>query len=479
MKKCKPPHLFFIFTFILPATILAQHQELQDNPILWKGKEQQHTDTAGLLYVFKKGQVHGHFRYFFMHTNNEAALTDYYAHAAGGGIKYETGLYKGWQAGISGFFIFNLASSDLAKPDAATQANNRYEIGLFDITNPHNKTDINRLEELYLKYQQKEFVITAGKQLINTPFINLQDGRMRPTVVDGVWLHLQPAANTNIAAEGGWIYGISPRSTVKWYGVGASIGVYPVGVNENGIKSGYAGNVNTNAVWLVGASYTLTKNTALKACNVFVPKVFNTTLSELSFNFPTVSKSKWVFGLQSVYQTVVNNGGNTNPAKAYYKKGGHAITFGIKAGWQNTHWQTSLNYNRITAAGRYLMPREWGREPFFTFLPRERNEGLGDVHAYTTKINYHFIKQRINSQLGLGYYNLPPVNNYALNKYGLPSYVQLNLDVRYEWAGFFKGVETQLLYVCKKQASPETLNKRAIINKVNMHQWNLIMNFHF
>ena len=67
---------------------------------------------------------------------------------------------------------------------------NRYEIGLFDIEDPSNKKDIDRLEELYLKYNFKNATITVGKQLINTPFINLQDGRMRPTVVEGVWTEI-------------------------------------------------------------------------------------------------------------------------------------------------------------------------------------------------------------------------------------------------------------------------------------------------
>lgn len=461
----------------MSATTHAQHQDLHDRPALWKGKEQPQPDTASLLHAFKKGKVHGHFRYFFMSTENAGGLSDYYAHAAGGGIKYETGSYKGWQAGISGFFIFNLASANLAKPDAATQSYNRYEIGLFDITDANNKTDIDRLEELYVKYQWKQAAVTVGKQLINTPFINLQDGRMRPTEVEGIWLHVQPTAN--IKAAGGWLYGISPRSTVKWYGVGESIGVYPVGVNENGAKSGYAGNVNSHAVWLAGVSYTVAKSIELKGWNIFVPNVFNTTLAEVHYSFSVSKISKWVFAGQSLYQTAVNYGGNANPAKAYYKKGGHAITLGLKAGWQNKNWQTSLNYNRITTAGRYLMPREWGREPFFTFLPRERNEGLGNVHAYMAKLQYSFTQQHLKSEIGMGYYKLPPVTNYALNKYGLPSYKQFNIDVRYEWTGFFKGMETQLLYVYKKQASAEVLNKRYIINKVNMHQWNLLMNFHF
>ena len=42
-----------------------------------------------------------------MATDNKKGLTDYYAQAIGGGLKYETAPFKGFQAGIGGFFIFN------------------------------------------------------------------------------------------------------------------------------------------------------------------------------------------------------------------------------------------------------------------------------------------------------------------------------------------------------------------------------------
>ena len=88
-----------------------------------------------------------------------------------------------------------------------------------------------------------------------------------------------------------------------------------------------------------------------------------------------------------IKQDAVNAGGNNDPAKAYFKKGTKSFSFGGRAGWKNNKWETSLNYTRITAKGKYLMPREWGRDPFFTFLPRERNEGFGDVDAIMAKIN--------------------------------------------------------------------------------------------
>ena len=57
------------------------------------------------------------------------------------------------------------------------------------------------------------------------------------------------------------------------------------------------------------------------------------------------------------------------------------------------------------------MPREWGQEPFFTYLSRERNEGLGNVAAVMGKVNYFEPKTRIKSSLAAGYYRLPDVKN--------------------------------------------------------------------
>ena len=155
------------------------------------------------------------------------------------------------------------------------------------------------------------------------------------------------------------------------------------------------------------------------------------------------------------------------------------MTFGAKAGWENRLWETSINYNRITADGRYLMPREWGREPFFTFLPRERNEGFGDVHAIMCKVNYQFAEIPLKTTLAAGYYQLPDVKNTRLNKYGLPSYTQMNADVRYAFRNFLKGLEGQLLVVGKWKKGETYYNKKYEINKVNMMLYNFVLNYHF
>ncbi|MFC0774605.1 OprD family outer membrane porin [Terrimonas alba] len=434
-------------------------------------------DSTSLLYAFKKGSIHGHLRNFFMATDNSKGLTDYYANATGGGIKYETASYKGFQLGLSGFFVFNMASSNLAKPDVKTNQLNRYEIGLFDIEDPKNKTDIDRLEELYLKYSRKNSQIVFGKQLLNTPFINLQDGRMRPTEVGGIWAEINKQGQTQI--EAGFLYEMSPRSTVKWYGIGRSVGIYPAGINPDGTKSGYAGSIESKGVAMVGITHQALRGLTIKAWELFTENVFNTAMLQADLQHDLYNGGKLVASIQFIRQDAVKNGGNEDPVKTYFPKDNKARTFGARIGWENSFWDASLNYNRITKDGRYLLPREWGREPFYTFLPRERNEGFGDVHAYMARLGYTLSKARVKAQAGFGYYDLPAPENFRLNKYGMPSYTQLNIDLRYQFNGLLKGLESQLLFVHKGRAGNLPDDPRHIINKVNMNLWNLIFNYHF
>jgi hypothetical protein len=50
----------------------------------------------------------------------------------------------------------------------------------------------------------------------------------------------------------GYIYGVSARSTLKYVKVGESIGLYPAGLNPDGTRSGYNGNLESNGVYILG-----------------------------------------------------------------------------------------------------------------------------------------------------------------------------------------------------------------------------------
>jgi hypothetical protein len=300
---------------------------------------------------------------------------------------------------------------------------------------------------------------------------------MNPTTVSGLWSEINEIKKLKLQL--GWLWGISPRSTLGWYKPGRSIGIYPVGTNPDGTKSGYATNLTSNGIGIIQATATLTKQVKIQVSNMYVENIFNTSLLQIDYSYLTKNKSSVFAGVQVVKQLAVNNGGNIDQSKTYFRKAGSSLSFGARVGWKNPQWETSLNFNRITKEGRYLVPREWGTEPFFTFLPRERNDGSGDVQAIMGRLTYAIPKARIKTSIAAGYYHLPDVKDFALNKYAVPSYTQVNADIKYTFTNTFNGLEVQLLIVGKLDSGETYNNNKFVFNKVNMVQYNLILNYHF
>ncbi len=438
---------------------------------------QKKEDTTSILHAFKKGRIEGHFRLFYMSTNNDESLSDYYALAFGGGLRYQTKIFKGFQLGIGGFYIWNLSSSDLTKPDPLTNMMNRYEIGQFDQTDPSNKKDMQRLEDFFIRYNFKRSYIKYGKQVIKTPFINQQDGRMRPTGEQGIWMEINELKKTKL--EIGWLTHISPRGTIAWFRGASSIGIYPAGVGISGEKSDYKNNLESTGIGIAGITYSLNNEIKLQAWDHWIENISNTTLFQADGEFSIEKNRKIISSIQYIHQQGIKHGGNTDPAKTYFDPSQKVNIYSASAGLQLKKSTIRFNYSRITKDGRFLFPREWGREPLFTFLSRERNEGLGDVNAFTINFLQTFFHQKLNTAVGAGYYELPDVKNVRLNKYGLPSYYQFNLDLKYAFGGLLDGLNAELLYLYKKSGGSTYNDLRYVINKADMHQFNLIMNYNF
>jgi hypothetical protein len=434
-------------------------------------------DTNTLSHFFEKGRFYGHARSYMSATVNKGDLTDYHAWGIGAGIGYETPkILKHFQVGISGFFMFNLKSSDLAKSDPKTNQVNRYEIGLFDIERPNDHEDLDRLEELFLKiHARKKSILTIGRQIPQTPFINPQDGRMRPTLIEAAALDVKEWKNLSLHGE--YIWRISPRSTVRWFDTGESIGIYPVGVDVNGKPSQYKNNIESAGVGVIGSTYQK-KQLNIQLWDTYIDNILNTAQLKIEWKSKSIAGKNWFVGGQYIQQNAVGNGGNEDPTKAYTQINSGAKVFSGRFGQQSAKFDWFLNTTRITAQGRYLMPREWGREPFYTFMPRERNEGFGDVTAATINTFYK-PEKHIKIELSGGYFSLPDVKNFALNKYGMPPYSQINLGLTYQFDHYLKGLNALLLVVRKDGIGETYQNDRFVFNKVNMTHLNLIINYHY
>lgn len=433
------------------------------------------TQANSLLEAFQHGHFHGSFRSYFMTTDNAPDLSDYYALAAGGGLHFASSPYHGFSFGIGGLFNYNLRSSDLGAKDSLTGALNRYEIGLFDVKDPENRSDLDRIEELWLRYQWKKTQITLGQQSIQTPLVNYQDGRMRPTAETGLWIVVNDLKNTKI--EGGWLWKISPRSTVEWFGIGESVGLYPKGLNPDGTGSGYPENLESAGIGLLGATRQVGKRTKIQVWDQYVENIFNTVFVQADYTHPLKNEHQLLLGLQAIHQDALSYGGNADASKTYMLRGAQSNVISAQAGWQHGAWQALAAYTRVTADGRFLSPREWGREPFYTFMSRERVEGSGDSHSVTARVNWQTGNKKLRIEAVYGHFYLPDVKNYALNKYAFPAFRQFNFDVRYTFGGMFEGLRAQLLYVWKGRMGEVYDSNRYIINKVDMSHFNLIFNY--
>ena len=463
-------YIILVSSFL--SSLISFAQDYNDHHIVLKSKE---NDSLCLKDCLLKAHWEAHTRTFVMSTINEGNLKDDYAIASGAGIGLLTKPLYGFQVGVSGFFMYNVLSSNIEQLDSLTLQSNRYEVGLFDIESLTNKNDLDRLEELYLKYTFSKNSLAVGKINLNTPFLNPQDGRMRSTVEEGVWLSIKESSK--IGFNGGWIWKISPRSTVNWYSLANSMGVYPSGVNADGKKSDYFGNIEGNSGMAIANIYFFpSKNLKINLWNSYLENVMNTALIEINIEQPK-EKIKFYEGLIYLHQDAVNNGGNVDQSKTYMNKGAQSNVISAQIGLKNKKINSSLNYTHITGDGRYLMPKEWGREVFYTFLPRERNEGFGNVHAFMTKTTFVMWNSKFKTSLGYGYYGLPDVKKYRLNKYGMPSYHQINYEASYTFDKFLKGLELKFLVAYKIKQGETYNNLKYVYNKVNMVNFNFIIDF--
>ena len=449
---------------------MAQHAE-QDLPQADSTQEQSH-----LYEIMKKGELDGRFRQYNMATVNDGAPSDFYAIAFGGTLGFTSQRWHGVQFKLSGGYTFQLAGSDLTVPDAVAGLYNRYEIGLYDVTDPRRTNDLAYLHEFQLNYASQSARTNAvfGKQELNTPFLNLQDGRMHPTLFEGAWVKHRTSIGTSF--EGGWLYRVAPRGTSNWYLIDESTQIYSAGRNILGQPTAHGEYQRSAGIFAASVKQPVTKRVSITVWDVLVENMFNTALLQLDAGHRDQGVS---ISAQAVQQTPLASHHTNDPEQAYMPTGEDATAFSARLRHVPGKFRWQLNYTRITAHGRYLMPREWGRDPFFTFLPRERNEGLGDVHAGTLNLILKDAVKGLRVEADAGAYWLPAISDARLNKYAMPSYAQFAVNTQYQFTGGWKGLAVQLLYLVKLPLYDQDLTAKQAFNKVDMHHADLVINYSF
>jgi len=448
--------LCYIFLLLLYNPLIAQE----------KGH---HAEVRNLKEVFTQGHVEGHIRNFFMSTFNEGDLKDYYTNAIGGAIAFKTEEYKGFELGVKGIFTYKGFSSDLNEPDETTGRVSKWEHELYDITDLENFNDLDRLEELYIKYYFKKGYFAYGKLAIEeTLLLNESDGRMKPFAFKGFWLNLNKNKHVfNIS----WLDRVSPRSTVEWYDFNEAIGLVYNGYQPNGELANY--HEKTNSKGLISLQYeTEFDNLDVRANHYYLHHIFSTSLLELDF-----CMNNWFFGLQYAVQFPDGFQNNLLYQERYIQPNENGQVLSSKIGHKSEHWYLGISYTKSFDTGRFLFPRELGRDHFFTSISRSRLEGFGDANVFTLSGDYDFNIDRFQVAIEFTEVFGPETDNFKFNKYNLDEYYQINTRIHYELEGFFECLNFDLLYVFKENKNTDDAVN--IFNRSNFHQINFVTNYIF
>ncbi len=422
------------------------------------------------------GKLSGQWRSFYMLTDNTEDLKDYNALATGGHLKYKNNFFKDFEIGAALYTTWNLGIQDLTVPDEQTQKTSRYEEGLFDRLDLEDHS-VFILGELYASYQNDQHFIKLGRMKFNSPLVNGQDGRMIPSLFQGV--HYAFDSNRNTKIQMAAFNFMAPRSTGEFFKIGRSLGTYPIARNNDGDGSQYDNN-NTDSDFLLIANIDqeISKNLKLEVWNYFIENVSNSFYLKPTYQVTDHIdiQGEWL------HQTKINNGGNKVDSLSYFQdNSSDLLGLKIQYNWFKKN-SLSLAYNRILPDGKFLFPREWGREFIFTFQKRERSEGVSDNHALVAYYDQHFKlfneNLAVRSILSLGKHWNPSVLDPASNKYAMPDYTQVNIDLFFFFKNW-KNLKPEILLVQKFGNGDIPDNPNLFFNKVDMFQLNFVLNYNF
>lgn len=454
---------------LLRLEVSAQHQS---------SKAMNHSgDSTEKLFgkVLESGSFEFHLRSYFMATVNKGDLMNYSTWGTGAGLGYFSPRWKGFGVGFSGFFVFRHFENNLTQIDPITGAANRYESILFDLHHLDNYKDMDRLEEFFLSFQSKEWSVWLGRHKFESPLLNESDNRMRPNLFSGLSGEYSPE---NWKFTGAWFTHVISRGSLEWLPVEESVGFYSTGRNALGAEQNYQHQLTSTGIGVIGVEYK-NDNWDWSSWNYLGEGILGVSFIESKGKKTLNSKLKLVIGAQGFYQSAVGDGGNPDPLKTYILPNENTFGGGLRFGLNWPHTEFSINYLGISDQGRFLFPREWGREKFFVSQQRERFEGMGGVNAVTMRFDRTFIQDQLMVSFAIGQVETPDLTNFKLNKYGIPSYTHFTGLIDYRFQGFFKGLDLQFLVAAKKENNLGLIAPEYIINRVEMSNFNVILDYKF
>lgn len=432
-------------------------------------------DIQSFKDVFLKGEHHGHLRSSSMTTINNGVLEDYFTSAIGGALAYQTAVFYGFQFGVKGIYSYRLFGSDLLKTDSVSGKQAKWESELYDINRPGEYLDLDRLEELYIAYHFGTSLIRYGKIDINTsPLLLRRDGRMKPFVYRGLWAEIQEFQNQEITIA--WINGVSPRGMTDWFSINEAVGLLNNGFQYNGEKAQYHKAVQSNGI-VIGQYAIQTGAIKTQLWNYYFHEMMNITWFQSD-----IKKENWFAGLQYAHQFSDATQNQLNYAERIYQPDETANVFAaqfgiIRATNPHTEHLISIAALRALNTGRFIFPRELGRENFYVSQPRSWLDGFGNTNMI--QIRHTVQKNQLKIDSRIVYVDNPGLLDSEFNKYKREDYIQFTFLTNYEFDEFLEGLDLTLLYVGRNSKGIADVPLKSQFYQTNFHHLNLILNIHF
>jgi hypothetical protein len=492
--------LLVLITLTFPVLGYSQYCEDYCEPDEEHERREVDESVTSVKEYFLHGHVHGHVRNYFMSTNNHGSLTDHYANALGGSIAYSTAEWKGLHFGVKGIFTYNIFSSVLDGSDS-TKLPANWEQELFDITRPEKKNDLDRLEELYVAYENPFMEMMVGKiDIDKSPLLRSRDSRMKPFVYRGLWSEFYVGKHTSLFGHknesnhgqtylnkehkkhthfyNGFITGISPRGTTEWYSMNEAIGLAYNGLYNDSIHYDYHEKAETKGLLVNGISTMILPKLKFQAWNYYLHRIYNTTWLQADAEF-----GKFGGGLQYVLQLSDSHQSTLNEHKRYFDKTHNSSTLSGQLYYKVTNqFRIRIAHLVSLGDGRFSYPKELSRDDFYTSISRARFDGYGDANVSLIEIGVKPLSKHPNSLLLVGqvqYANNADHQRYDINKYQVPDYTQINLLAKYRFPGKFEGVHLNFLYVTRFSDIPNSMEFEEQYYTTNFHHFNLVLDVVF
>ena len=463
-------------TFSLLFIFLSIHSIGQHEVAL---KDSCHKDDVHSLFDFvSKGHTSGHIRNYFMATINEGDLKDYWTNAIGGAVYYETAEWKGFAWGVKGIFTYKTFSSDLNEIDTLVGKGAKWEKELYDITRPEEARDLDRLEELFLRYRWGESHVSVGKIDINRgPLLLRRDGRMKPFVFRGAWAEIRSRENSDWYV--GLIEGVSPRGMTEWYTINQAIGLSNNGFLYDGTKADYHEAARSKGIAVLGYKGQVSKPLTLQVWNYYFHYLTNVTWTQLD-----IDKDRWFGGFQYVHQMADPHQSTLEFEKRYYQPNETGNVFTVQAGWKSSNGAVRLSgaYLKALNTGRFLFSKELGRENFYVSQPRSWIDGFGNVEVYQVRMKWRGQNKwlrNLSTDLRIQRVEAPDPDDFQFNKYGRTSYFQSTVLVNYHFKKAFEGLKLTLLYVGRYTEPAFEMSYTDVFYNTNFSHLNVILNVEF